>query len=104
MMINFEFFAKKIFLPAVKRLKLPKIYIEEERDKNYFLKKNENAWGYYDRDMNEIVIVRECDNWGLRIHEYGHWSINCLNEILVTLWEFLWWGLGIRSLFKKRKP
>lgn len=98
-MSNWKFFVsllkmyQKYFVP-------PKVMILEER--NEYLEKYPDAWGYYEPEERVMRILKEFDCIPVRIHEYGHWINACVYFVLEIIWEFFWWGLGLRSIFKKR--
>ena len=101
-MTNFKFFCthslKWLYIPW-----LPKIEVIGSEDDNY-LKAHKEAWAYYDSQENRIVVIRDHDCVAVRVHEYGHWFNARLYMFLDALWELPWWGLGVRSLFRRRRP
>ncbi len=80
---------------------LPEIDLLDERD--YYLKRYPEAWGYYDSNSNKIFIIKEHDCLALRCHEYGHWVNARLFMFFDALWELPWWGLGLRWLFERKR-
>jgi hypothetical protein len=101
-MTNFKFFCKHslkwLYIPW-----LPKIVIIEKREDENYLKAYSDAWAYYDSQENRIVIIREYDHPIVRLHEYGHWLNARLYMFLDALWEFPWWGLGLRELIRRKR-
>jgi len=57
----------------------------------------------FEGDKNRIVIIKKYDCIAVRGHEYGHWFIWRIGVFLDGIWELLWWGLSLRSLFIGRK-
>lgn len=100
-MSNWRFFVglAKGYAPYFRR---PKFRLVEKREDDNFLKSHKEAWAYYNQDEVEVVILKEKDCPALRLHECGHWLNVCVYFALEVIWEFFWWGLGIRSLFDKR--
>lgn len=98
-MTNFQVFKSLLagYKPYFHR---PKVQILEER--NYYLKRIEDSWAYYDADERTIYVLKEHDNPIVRLHESGHWINACIYFSLEILWEFIWWGLGVRSLFRNK--
>ena len=78
----------------------PKIVILEGR--NDYLEKYPDAWAYFDGSERTTYILREYNNFAVRMHEYGHWINMCIYFLMEIAWEFLWWGTGLRKIFKRR--
>lgn len=98
-MTSFEFF-KRNNLKWLYILWLPRIVIIDERDD--YLSRYPEAWGYYDGNTNQIIIVKTFDCTAVRIHEFGHWLNARIYLFIDTLWEIPWWGLGIRNMFNRK--
>jgi hypothetical protein len=98
-MSNWKFFMGLVeeYKPYFKR---PKIKILEER--NDYLSRYPDAWAYYENNNRTAYILKEYDNLIVRIHELGHWANTCIYFSLEIFWEFIWWGLGFRSLVKNK--
>lgn len=101
-MTNFQFF-KKYSLKWLYIPWFPAVEVIEERERSDYLMRYSDAWAYYDSEQNRIYVIKKHDCLMLRIHEYGHWFNARLYMFLDALWEFPWWGLGLRSLIDKRK-
>uniref|UniRef100_A0A6M3LPX3 Uncharacterized protein n=1 Tax=viral metagenome TaxID=1070528 RepID=A0A6M3LPX3_9ZZZZ len=95
-MNDFEFFCKHN-LKWLYILWLPTVEVIKRNEHSDFARYPE-AWAHYDPDENKIRIVKGCDCRLLRVHEYGHWLVYRVYLWFDALWEFPWWGLGIRSL------
>ena len=98
-MTNFRFFIGLVegYKPYFKP---PKIKVLDER--NDYLSRYPDAWAYYENADRTVYILKEYDNKIVRLHEYGHWLNTCIYFTLEILWEFIWWGLSFRSLFKNK--
>jgi hypothetical protein len=103
-MTNFQFY-RTYWMKYLYILHLPNIEILNNRDDDELnlLKAHREAVAYYSADENKIKILKEFDCLAIRIHEYGHWANERLRLFLDAVWEFPWWGLGIRSFFVKKK-
>lgn len=99
MTTNWKFFIslvdgyKKYFHPPI-------VAVLPERDD--YLMKYPEAWAYYEPDKREMRILQEHNCTAVRLHEYGHWLNACIYFVLEIVWEFFWWGIGIRSIFKHK--
>ncbi len=98
-MTNFKFFLSLIegYKPYFHR---PKIETLDER--NDYLNRYPDAWAYYEAGERTVYILKEHDNCVVRFHEYGHWINACIYFMLEITWEFFWWGIGMRSMFKNK--
>lgn len=98
-MTNWQFFTSivKAYKPCFRK---PKIVILEKR--NEYLEKYPDAWAYYDGTNRIAYILKEQNSLAVRLHERGHWVNACIYFMLEIALGFLWWGLGVRSIFKKR--
>lgn len=81
----------------------PKIIVIKNREDDWYLKNHPKCWAYYTPGPNTITIWVEQDCRALRFHEYGHWFIEWMHDLLNDLWEVPWWRLKIRELFRKEK-
>lgn len=99
---NWKFFVKLLrgYKPY---FKVPMVSLIDDRENDTTLKSNPEAWGYYNPEEVKIVLMRDRNNLPMRIHEYGHWLNCCVYFILEIIWEFFWWGLGIRGLFDAKE-
>lgn len=96
-MRNWKFF-KALLLGYTKYFNPPTVKILPER--NDYLKSYPDAWAYYEPNERTMYILQEHDSIAVRAHEYGHWLNACIYFILEIIWEFFWWGLGLRSVVK----
>lgn len=99
-MTNWQFFVKLV-RGYKSYFRFPSTLILEERDK--MLKDNIEAVAYYFPDENKIYILRDYNNHIVLFHEYGHWINACIYFLLEIVWEFLWWGISLRSIVKREK-
>lgn len=81
--------------------RMPKVFIIETREDDNFLKAHKQAWAYYDPDTVRMFVLKDHNCLAVRLHEYGHWMNECIYFFLEVVWEFIWWGCGIRRLFAK---
>ena len=98
-MTNWEFFSSLVD-GYKKYFKRPEVKVLPERDE--YLERYPDAWAYYEPDQRTMFIREPYDNWVVRAHEYGHWIKACIYFSLEIIWEFFWWGLGLRSLVKNK--
>lgn len=84
------------WLPSVKVLS------QDEANDNSEFNRYPHAVGYYDNNSNTIFVRKEHDCIALRIHEHGHWFNERVFKFMEAVWEFPWWGLGLRKLFIRR--
>lgn len=96
---NWSFFCSLLesYKPYFRR---PKVKVLETR--NEYLERYPTTWAYYDPDKRTMVILQEHDCLAVRAHEYGHWVNACIYFALEIIWEFFWWGCGLRSMFKNK--
>lgn len=95
-MTNWQFFKSNI--KYLYKLYVPIVVIVEERD--FHLERCPEAWGYYDRHSNQIVIDKKYDCYLIRLHEYGHWLNARIYLFIDAIWELIWWGLSVRNICK----
>lgn len=83
-------------------MRFPKIKIVRAEDVDD-LKNNPHTAGLYDSKDNTIYILFEHrKNKAILFHEYGHWVNVAIYAVLEILWEFIWWGCGLRSVFIRK--
>lgn len=96
---NWRFFCE-LFWGYEKYFHPPKIKVLEKR--NEYLERYPTAWAYYEPDQRTMFILEEHDCLAVRLHEYGHWINACLYFVLEVVWEFFWWGCGLREAFRNK--
>jgi len=82
------------------RFSLPSIIIKE-KGKRAHPHAPENAIAVYEHSFKRITISFGNDNWGIKLHEYGHWFFASFFDFIDEFWELIWWYFGVRKIFVK---
>lgn len=101
-MTNWEHF-KRFYKAWKPWFKFPKCRLVKADDFNE-LKDNPHAVAFYKVEDNSInILSQHKKNRAVFLHECGHWINIVIYGSLEIIWEFIWWGCSIRSIFVKTK-